>query len=76
MYGEVTKCEEQIKIDNEFLKECDSLYENRKIAAIRHIDLAWGFFYNNKIDLAMRRFNQAWLLDKNNPDIYLSLIHI
>ncbi|WP_165748329.1 tetratricopeptide repeat protein [Cellulophaga sp. Z1A5H] len=70
MYGEVPKCDEQLKIDTDFLKECDSVFESRKIAAIHYIDLAWGHFYENQMDLSMRRFNQAWLLDKENADVY------
>ncbi|CAH8281242.1 hypothetical protein EV196_1216 [Mariniflexile fucanivorans] len=69
-YGKIKKCAEQITLDNEFIKGCDTIYPNRKIAAIHYIDLAWGYFYNNQIDLSMKRFNQAWLLDKNNADIY------
>ena len=70
MYGQVPKCPEQIEIDNDFLKECDELFENRKEAAVRHIDYGWGYFYKNQLDLAMSRFNQAWLLDKSNADIF------
>ena len=70
MYGEVTKCDQQIQIDNDFLKECDTLFKNRKLAAIHHVNLAWGYFYKNQVNLSMRRFNQAWLLDKDNADVY------
>ncbi len=70
MYGQITKCKKQIEIDNDFLIECDKLFENRKKAAVKHIDYGWGYFYKNKLDLAMSRFNQAWLLDKTNADIF------
>lgn len=70
MYGEVKKCAEQIKSDNEFLANCDKQFKNRKEAAEKHIEMAWGYFYRNDSDNAMKRFNQAWLLDKDNAAIY------
>lgn len=70
MYGEVKKCAEQIEIDNEFLADCDKLFKNRKEAAEKHVEMAWGYFYNNNPDNSMKRFNQAWLLDKDNAEIY------
>jgi tetratricopeptide (TPR) repeat protein len=31
-------------------------------------DLGWKYYYNNELDTAMKRFNQAWLLDRNSVD--------
>ncbi|MTI32525.1 hypothetical protein E1171_17035 [Cytophagales bacterium RKSG123] len=70
MFGKAEKCPKQIKIDNDFLKQCDKIFEHRKIAAQYHIDQAWGFFYENKLDSSMMRFNQAWLLDSLNAEIF------
>ncbi len=38
--------------------------------ADRAIVLGWDFYEKGDLDNAMRRFNQAWLLSPNNPDIY------
>jgi tetratricopeptide (TPR) repeat protein len=70
MYGEVKKCQEQTKIDAQFLADCDKQFKNRNEAAQSYIGKAWEGFYNNDPDISMKRFNQAWLLDKNNPEIY------
>ncbi len=70
MYGEAKKCDEQIKNDNEFLAECDKQFKSRKEAAEKYVEKAWGYFYNNEPETSMKRFNQAWLLDKNNAEIY------
>lgn len=70
MYGNKTKCKSQIQIDEDFIKECDDLFNNRKAASKFHIDWAWGYFYKNHLDTAIMRFNQAWLLDSLNPDVY------
>ncbi len=34
------------------------------------ISLGWQYFYEKKLDVAMKRFNQAWLLDSLNADVY------
>ena len=70
MYGGLKKCDEQIKIDKDFLAECDKYFKDRDTATRYHIDKGWKYFYNNDFDSAMMRFNQAWLLDSTNADIY------
>lgn len=70
MYGQVKKCNEQLESDKAFLKECDKHFNNRKEAAQFHVDKGWECFYKNDFETAMKRFNQAWLLDSLNPDIY------
>lgn len=70
MYGEVKKCKEQIENDNQFLSECDKQFKNRKEAAEKYVEKAWGYFYNSDPETSMKRFNQAWLLDKNNAEVY------
>lgn len=47
MYGELKKCDEQLKVDSEFLEACDREFKNRKEASQKYIEKAWGYFYNN-----------------------------
>ena len=70
MYGNIKKCNAQLKIDQDFLNECDSMFSSRKKASVHHVDLGWGYFYRNQFDNAIKRFNQAWLLDSTNADVY------
>lgn len=70
MYGKVKKCKEQIAADEEFLKEMDNLYHDRKIASSQIANLGWEYFYKNELETAMKKFNQAWLLDSNNYQAY------
>ena len=71
MFGQVEKCPEQIDIDNDFLKRIDEIFNgDRKKAAQERVDRAWEYFYKGHLDTAMMRFNQAWLLDSLNADIY------
>jgi len=70
MYGRVKKCNEQIEADSDFLSGSDKLFKSRKDAAKHSVDRGWQYFYSKKLDTSMMRFNQAWLLDSLNADVY------
>ena len=70
MYGGVKKCKEQIEFDKEFLQDCDKTFKSRKEASLHMIMRGWQYFYGKKLDTSMMRFNQAWLLDSLNADVY------
>jgi tetratricopeptide (TPR) repeat protein len=70
MYGGLAKCEQQMNSDKEFLATADSKFKDRKTAALFYLDLGWNYFYKNDLETSMMRFNQAWLLDSLNADIY------
>jgi len=70
MYGRQTKCEEQMKDDQKFISEIDAKFENRLTAVKYHVDKGWEHFYKADYETSMKRFNQAWLLDSLNADIY------
>ncbi len=70
MYGKSVKCKQQIQSDNEFFNFVDSKFKDRKTAALSYIELGWDYFYKNDLETSMKRFNQAWLLDSLNGDIY------
>jgi tetratricopeptide (TPR) repeat protein len=71
MFGRQKKSPDQLAADSIFIREMDSLFhKDRQLAAKDLISGGWEHFYNNKLDTAMKRFNQAWLLDSTNADIY------
>jgi tetratricopeptide (TPR) repeat protein len=70
MYGEVKKCEQQIDLDNEFILESEKQFKDRKVASEYYVSKGWEYFFKDDNDTAMKRFNQAWLLDKTNPEVY------
>jgi tetratricopeptide (TPR) repeat protein len=70
MYGRVQKDEELLREDDRFIASCDNKYKNRKEAAAAYVKMGWNCFDVNDFDQAMKRFNQAWLLDSSNADIY------
>lgn len=69
MYGGVKKCKEQLEFDRKFIAEEDKLL-SRKESTAHFVKRGWEYLYAKKPDTAMMRFNQAWLLDSLNADIY------
>jgi tetratricopeptide (TPR) repeat protein len=67
MYGRVKKCAAQIRSDSVFLS---TYKDDPKKAAVRYIKRGWDYIRENKPDTAMFRFNQAWMLDSLNADVY------
>ncbi len=72
-YGTVEKTEQQKIADSNFISTIlnDSTYNGDKLKASNHF-IGLGFTYLNRGDVktAMYRFNQAYLLENNNPEIY------
>jgi tetratricopeptide (TPR) repeat protein len=66
-YGLQLKNEAQKAADAKFLADVDNLYKgNRKKASEEATARGWQFLRQNSYSDAMRRFNQAWLLDNTN----------
>lgn len=70
MYGEVKKCPQQIQSDNQFIEEAEKQFKNKKEASEYYASKAWEYFYKDDLDTSMKRFNQAWLLDNQNPNAF------
>ena len=70
MYGKVKKCKDQLKADSAFIKDCAENFNDRHEASKSFTSKAWFYFNKKKTDSAMIRFNQAWLLDSLNADVY------
>lgn len=66
-YGLVTKDEAQLAADAKFLEGIDEYYKgNRNQASQYYAVRGWQLLRQDKPQDAMRRFNQAWLLDNKN----------
>lgn len=66
MYGERVKTTAQIRADKAFIKTATKGGKSREDAAEYFAQTAWNSFYKGDQTTAIRRFNQAWLLDPNN----------
>ncbi len=66
-YGDLPKTEWQKEADAAFIKATDEEYHgDRKKASMDTAMRGWQYLAAGNLDDAMRRFNQAWLLDKKN----------
>lgn len=74
MYGNVKKCGAQKLSDDLFIINATNakpfVESSRQRAADSLIRLAWEYSSSGQFDIAMRRLNQAWLLDPTNPSIF------
>lgn len=72
-YGNVEKTPEQLESDNKFIEETMRMeqFNGNKTTASNHmINLGFQYLYKGDLKTAMYRFNQAYLLDNENTDIY------
>lgn len=76
MYGQKEKCQEQLDDDKEFLAEMDKNFKSRQESSKALSSKGWEYFYRNDFETAMKRFNQAWLLDNNNYEAYWGFANI
>jgi hypothetical protein len=70
MYGEVEKSEAHKKADETFIATVASQFGSRDSASRRYIGIGWNCVSTDSLDMAMKRFNQAWLLNPKSPDCY------
>ncbi|MFC6223234.1 tetratricopeptide repeat protein [Hymenobacter artigasi] len=66
MYGGFKKSRALQKADARLLAD----FPDRRVAATQFAQRGWDFFYANDFTTAIKRFNQAWLLDSTNASAY------
>lgn len=72
MYGGMNRASEPAlhAADGKFIAEVTSHYGSREKASSVWVEQGFVFYRQNNNSMAMRRFNQAWLLNPNNPEVY------
>lgn len=66
MYGHRKKTPAQLRADEQYIAAMTVAGASRAEAAERAAKLGWNTYYAGDCAKAMRRFNQAWLLDPEN----------
>ncbi len=71
-YGHLAKTQAEIEADSSFIKQIMSQpqFKTRRDASNHLIDLGFRYYYRPDFKTAMYRFNQAYLLDSTNTDIF------
>jgi len=72
MYGGMdrSKSPEMRAADEKFIADVTQHYGSREQASRAWVEQGFKFYQQDNLDLAMRRFNQAWLLNPANPEVY------
>jgi tetratricopeptide (TPR) repeat protein len=71
-YGHLPKTEQEIKSDSTYIKEimAQPQFKTKREASNHLIHLGFQYYYRPDFKTAMYRFNQAYLLDSTNTDIF------
>ena len=56
--------------DEEFIAAVTKEYGSREAASQKWVDQGFVFYFQDNYAKAMQRFNQAWLLNPQNPDVF------
>ena len=70
MYGSIPPTPELQKANDEFIKEIVKANGSKEAALQLTLDIAWDYLKKGDLKLAMKRLNQAWLLDPNNARVH------
>lgn len=71
LWEELTKTQKMLDADRRFVEEIGRIHKgDLKTGAKFSVAQGWDMFEKGDMDVAIRRFNQAWLLDPENPEIY------
>ncbi|TGE24323.1 tetratricopeptide repeat protein [Hymenobacter aquaticus] len=69
-YGGLVKTAQQLEADKTFVAEALRQYGNAPAAAQAHVNFGWHYLATGHLPTAIKRFNQAWLLDSTSADVY------
>lgn len=56
--------------DEKLIRDTVAHYGTRSKASAAFVNNGFAYYQKNDLENAMRRFNQAWLLDPGNPEVY------
>lgn len=70
MYGGIPPTPEEQKIHSKFIDTVIKEGGGREAAVEEGLKTAWYYFSKHDYKIAMRRFNQVWLLDPDNEQVF------
>jgi len=76
MYGKTEKCRDQQNADRVFVDSSISQFGSRESACEAMLRFGWRYYSEDDWENSMKRFNQAWLLDSTNADVYTGFAYI
>ena len=70
MFGNQAKTAQQLAIDQQFIADVLQQYATPQAAANAYLNRGWKYLESGYPIVAIKRFNQAWLLDSTSADVY------
>jgi Tfp pilus assembly protein PilF len=70
MYGGALKTSEQKAADEELIRRTMAMGYTREQGSDKSVELGWKYFAQGDLATAMKRFNQAWLLNPENGNAF------
>ena len=70
MYGGIQKTAAMKKADDDYIRSVLAMGYTRESGARKAVELGFQYFSRRDFATAMKRFNQAWILDPRLGDIY------
>lgn len=70
MYGGDKITPKQKEINDKFIKDVINTAGSKEKALEFALMRAWEYLYKGDLDTSMMRFNQAWLLEPNNEEVF------
>lgn len=69
-YNNASKSQNQIEADENFIKNAIKEQGNKEKASEYYVGSGFEYLYSGDLQTAMYRFNQAWLLNNNNENVF------
>ncbi len=78
MYGGMDRQSDPVLkgADDALIEGTTREFGSRSAASKRFADAGFEYYFRDDLATAMRRFNQAWLLDPNDPDVYYGFMAV
>ena len=78
MYGGLDRQSDPILkgADDALIEGTTKAFGSRAAASKRFTDEGFRFYFRDDLSTAMRRFNQGWLLDAKNPDVFYGFMAV
>ncbi|QDL36363.1 tetratricopeptide repeat protein [Rhodoferax sediminis] len=65
-----SKVQELKAADERFISDATTQFGSRERASALWVNQGYKYYKQDQLGMAMRRFNQAWLLNPENPEVY------
>ena len=70
MYGETDLSNNVQEANRKLIAWANREFGDLKLASKDAAQRGWEAYYQEDLDTAIKRFNQAWLFNKDNPEVY------